>query len=134
MFATAAMACTDFSGSYRDEEQKTYSIKQSRCASVTLTSDEGSASIQADGKFRVTDESDEVKVTTAASFVGTNFTLDSRISYKIEIPPQVPTELIPVKILTIYTKDTSGNLVIQTQVLNSDNDLLGDDTVTNEKI
>ena len=51
LFASVSMACTDFTGKYRNAESEVFTLQQSGCASVTLTDDTGSATIIADGQI-----------------------------------------------------------------------------------
>lgn len=133
-FSTVSLACTDFSGSYRDETNQTFNVSQSACASVTVNSQEGTETIITDGQYRVTEDSDEVRITSAASFVGANLTIDGKIEYKIPMPPEIPAEMIPVRAVTIYTLDSVGNLIMYIAVYNSNNQVLGEATQAQQKI
>lgn len=134
LFASVTMACTDFTGNYRNQQNEVYSLQQSGCASVAIIDNEGTNTIIADGQFRLTEETDEVRILTAASFVGANFTLDHRIEYKMPLPPEVPTEAIPVKMIVIYVKDTAGNIIETTTLYNSLERVLATMTSRHQKI
>lgn len=134
LFASVSMACTDFSGSYRDEASNTYTVAQQACYSVTVNNQEGSQTIIADGVYRVTEEDDSVRITSAASFTGADLVIDGRIEYKVALPPEVPTELIPVRAVTTYSLDSAGNLVTSVVVYNSNNQSIGQATQTHQKI
>ncbi|MBC7428057.1 MAG: hypothetical protein H7336_05570 [Bacteriovorax sp.] len=134
LFASASMACTDFSGTYRDESSATYNVSQSGCATVTVNSSEGTETIIADGQYRVTSEDEQVRVTSAATFVGANLTIDGIVEYKVTLPPQVPADKIPARVVTIYTLDSAGNLVMNLSVLNSSNQVIAQGTMTQQRI
>lgn len=134
LFASVSMACTDFSGSYRDEDSNTYTIAQSGCVSATVDDQEGTYSIIADGQYRVTEENDEMKISSAASFQGVNLVIDGKIEYKVAFPPEIPTEMIPVRTLSVYSLDSAGNLVMNIALYNSNNQVIGQASQTHQKI
>lgn len=135
MFATAAIACTDFSGRYRDEELEVYTIEQSGCSSVTYVEDNGERStFIVDGQYRLSDEDDEVKVYTAANFVGVTIVFDSKMEYKQPFPDDVPEEAIPRTSKIIYSKDTNGNLVSIILIFNSAGTVIGSATTTHPRV
>lgn len=135
MFATAAMACTDFSGKYRDEEMEVYTIEQSGCESITYIEDDGDREvILVDGQYRVSDEDDDVRILTAANFIDDNITFDSKIEYLKPLPPEVPEASIPRTSKLVYTKDASGNLVGVINVYNSAGGVVGTATTTHPKV
>lgn len=135
MFATAAIACTDFSGRYRDEELEVYTIEQSGCSSVTYIEDSGERStFLVDGQYRLSDEDDEVRVYTAANFVGPTIVFDSKMEYKQPFPDDVPEEAIPRTSKLIYFKDANGNLVNVIYVYNSAGTIIGSATTTHPKV
>lgn len=135
MFATAAIACTDFSGRYRDEEMEVYTIEQSGCSSVTYIEDDGERStFLVDGQYRLSDEDDEVKVYTAANFVGATIVFDSKMEYKQPFPDDVPEETIPRTSKIIYSKDSYGNLISMIYVYNSAGAVIGRATTTHPKV
>ncbi len=132
LFTTAAMACTDFSGSYRGEEG-IYSVTQSGCSNVTISDSSGSSTLITDGNFRVTEDSPEVRVYTAATFVGNNLTLENRIEYKIALPPEVPVDAIPARIVIVIVKDSAGGLVQTMTFYNSKGQVLGSESSTHPR-
>lgn len=134
LFATVSMACTDFTGSYRDEDSQAYTVAQSGCSSVTVNDQEGTTIVIADGQYRVTEETDEVIILSAANFIGATLTVNGKMEYKIPFPPEVPTDMIPVRSVSVYTLDSAGNLVIDTSVFNSNNQVLVQSTQTHQKI
>lgn len=134
LFATVSIACTDFTGSYKDEESQTYTVSQSGCATVTVNDQEGTETIIVDGQYRVTEETDEVRITSAANFVGAGLVIDGKIEYKIPFPPEMPVDMIPVKSVAVYTLDSAGNLVVNVVVYNASNQVLGESTQTHQKI
>lgn len=134
LFASAALACTDFTGKYKNEQNEIYTVSQSACASVTVTGTEGAGTVITDGQFRLSEENEDVKVLTAAAFIGANLTLDHRIQYKKPLPPEVPPTSIPVKILEVYVKDARGNVVLTTTIFNSTGGVLASMTSLHQKI
>ncbi len=134
LFAFSSMACTDFSGSYTDEFSDAYKVSQNACASFSVSSDTEIYSIMTDGKFRVTEENDEARISSAASFSGANLIVEGKIEYKVALPPEVPTELIPVRVVTVYSLDKLGNLVLVTTIYNSKNQIIEQETQTHQKI
>jgi hypothetical protein len=131
LFASVAMACTDFSGTYLTHvERNPYTITQSGCSSIT----EDNQTIITDGQYRVLDEDENVRVLSAASFIGANLTIDSNIEYKVAFPPEIPTEMIPTKIIMIYTLDSARNLQSVTTVYNSAGQVLTTESGTDERI
>lgn len=134
MFTTAAMACTDFSGRYRDEDSALYTVSQSGCASITVSSSTGEGTIITDGQFRITDEDEQVRVYTAASFIGVTLTIENRLEFKVPLPPEIPADSIPVKIILVYSKDSAGNLLITTTLYNSNGQVLGSESSTHPRV
>lgn len=124
MFATAAMACTDFTGTYRNGEGVKTQIKQSGCASVTFTEANDSGTIITDGQYRVTQDDADVRVSTAASFVGATLNFDGKLEYKQPMPPEVPTQSIPRRISVVYSKNTTGDVVALMTAYNSQNQVI----------
>jgi len=124
MFATAAMACTDFTGTYLNGEGAKTQIQQSGCASVTFTDANDSGTIITDGQYRVTQDDAEVRVSTAASFVGVTLNFDGKLEYKQPMPPEVPTQSIPKRISVVYSKNASGNVVALMTAYNSQNQVI----------
>lgn len=134
LFTTAALACTNFSGKYKNEQNEVYTVSQSGCASVTLVSSEGTQTILADGVRRVTEENAEVRVSTAASFIGANLTLNHLLELKVPLPPEVPPTAVPKTILEVYVKDARGNIVQTTTLYNSAGTVLNTMTAVHQKI
>lgn len=135
LFATVSMACTDFTGSYRSQQDSsTYSIQQSGCTSITSNTNEGTMTVLTDGQYRVSEDNEHARILTAAKFVGSNLTIDGKIEYKQPLPSEIPAEMIPTKIVMIVVKDSAGNLVTTSNVLNSDDQVLGSTTTTDQKI
>jgi hypothetical protein len=131
LFASAAMACTNFSGSYRnDVEGKIYSIQQSGCSSISA---EGQTIIT-DGQYRVLNEDETGRVMVAASFVDANLNVDTTIEYKVSIPPEFPEEMIPVKITIIYSMDSAGNLTTLSTAYNSHGQVISSESNTDQRI
>ncbi len=130
---SVALACTDFSGKYKNE-QEVYTVSQNACASITVTTSEGSGTVITDGQFRLSEQNDDVRIYTAAAFIGNNLTLDHRVEYIQPLPPEVPPTSIPVKMLEVYTKDARGNVVFTTTVYNSAGGVLGSMTSVHQKI
>nr|BDT26810.1 hypothetical protein BHI3_02760 [Bacteriovorax sp. HI3] len=133
-FSSAAFACTDFTGRYKNEQNEIYTVSQSACASVTVTGSDGSDTIITDGQFRLSEENEDVRVFTAAAFIGVNLTLNHRIEYKKPLPPEVPPTAIPVKILEVYVKDARGNVVLTTTIFNSTGGVLASMTSLHQRI
>jgi hypothetical protein len=134
LFTSASMACTNFSGTYIDDQTKTYTVTQSACESVVVVSSEGSETIIADGVYRVTSEDEQVRITSAANFIGENLTIDGKVEYKTPLPPEVPADKIPARVVEVYTLDSAGNLVMQLSVLNLNNQTITSSTITHQKI
>lgn len=124
LFTSVVMACTDFTGSYRDGEGHIAQIKQSGCVSLTFTNHEGSGAYITDGQLRVSHEDAEIKVLTSAAFVGAALNIESRLQYKQPMPPEMPTQYIPVRAATVFTKSTSGDVVGVSSVYNSENQVI----------
>ena len=82
----------------------------------------------------MSEENEDVKVLTAAAFIGTNLTLDHRIQYKKPLPPAVPPTSIPLKILEVYIKDARGNVVLTTTIFNSTGGVLASMNSLHKKI
>lgn len=133
-FTSAVMACTDFSGSYKDEVASVYSVVQSGCSTVMVNNNEGTETIIADGQFRVTEENAEVRISSAANFIGDNLTIEGRIEYLIALPPEVPVELIPVKFVTVYTLDSAGNLWMNFTIINSKDQVIGESATMHQRV
>lgn len=135
LFATVSMACTDFTGSYRSQQDNdVYTLEQSGCASITANNSEGTSTIITDGQYRLNDQDENVRVMTAATFVDANLTLDSKIEYKQPLPSEIPVEMIPTKVVMILVKDSAGNIVTTSSVYNSTNQVLATSTQTDQKI
>lgn len=135
LFATVSMACTDFSGAYRSQEDgDVYTLQQSGCESITSNSSDGTSTIITDGQYRLNEEDENVRILTAATFIGANLTLDSKIEYKQPLPSEIPVEMIPAKVVMIAVKDSAGNLVTTTTIYNSTNQVLATSTQTDQKI
>lgn len=124
MFASAAMACTDFSGAYRNGEGVKTQIQQSGCANVTFTTVEGSGTLITDGQFRVSQDDAEVRVLTSAAFVGSTLNLEGKIEYKQSMPPEVPAEAIPTRFSLVYSKTNSGDVLAVMSAYNSQNQVI----------
>lgn len=124
MFASVAMACTDFSGSYRNGEGVNTQIQQSGCVSVTFSSADGSGTLITDGQFRVSQDDAEVRVLTSAAFVGATLNLEGKLEYKQPVPPEMPTEYIATRFSMVYSKSNSGDVVAVMSVYNSQNQVI----------
>lgn len=124
MFASAAMACTDFSGNYRNGEGVSTAIQQSGCASVTFSGVDGSGTMITDGQFRVSQDDAEVRVLTSAAFIGETLTLEGKLEYKQPFPAEVPTESITTRFTLVFSKTTSGNVVAVSSFYNSQNQVI----------
>ncbi|MBC7713007.1 MAG: hypothetical protein H7177_06695 [Rhizobacter sp.] len=133
LFTSTAMACTNFSGSYRDEQMGTYTVTQSGCETVTVNSSDGIETIIADGVYRLSSEDEQVRIMSAAMFVGANLTIDGKIEYKVPLP-QVPADKIPARVVTVYNLDSAGNLVMNFSVINSSNQVIANGTTTHQRI
>jgi hypothetical protein len=130
LITSAAMACTDFSGTYLNHVENTpYSLSQSGCASIT----EENETIYTDGRYRVIAEDDSVAVSMAASFIGANLTMDSNIEYKIPFPPEVPADMVPTKVVIVYTLDSARNLQSVSTVYNSTGQVLATESGTDQR-
>lgn len=134
MFASVAMACTDFSGNYRNGEGQTTQIKQSGCASVSFTNSEGAGTFITDGQFRVTQDDAEIRVLSAAVFVGAALNIEGKLEYKQPIPPEMPSQYIPRKVMVVYTKTASGDVVGVSSIYNSENQVISSQTDTYSKL
>ncbi len=134
LFTSAALACTDFTGRYKNEQNEIYTVAQSACASLTVTNSEGTQTIITDGQYRLFDENEDVRILTAATFVGANLTLDHRFEYKRPLPPEVPPSAIPLKMLDVYVKDARGNVILTTTIFNSAGGVLASMTSLHQKI
>lgn len=135
MFATAAMACTDFTGKYRDDDMDVYTIEQSGCEQVTYVEDDGDReTFIIDGQYRVTDEEDGVRILTAGNFVDATLVFDSKIEYLQPLPPEVPETSIPRTTKLVYSLDASGNLVGTVTVYNSAGTVLATASQTHPKV
>lgn len=132
LFTSVAMACTNFSGSYRGEEG-VYTVSQSGCASVTISDSNGDMTLITDGQFRVVEDAPEARIMTAASFVGNNLTMENRIEYKVPFPPEVPADAIPSRIVVVVVKNAAGALVQTTTFYNSKGQSLGSESTTHPK-
>lgn len=98
-----------------------------------MTDADGEQIFLADGKFRVVEESDEMRVSVSSKFIGSNMTVEFRIEYLIKPSPQIPEDLIPTKILSIYTLDAAGNLKMTTTVYNKNDQVMTSDTTIDTK-
>lgn len=134
MFASAAMACTDFSGNYRNGEGVGTQIQQSGCASVTFTGADGAGTLVTDGQLRVSQDDAEVRVLTAATFVGAALILESKLEYKQPFPPEVPTELIATRFTMVFSKNTSGDVVAVSSMYNSQDQVIFSQVDTYSKL
>ena len=134
MFASLAMACTDFTGNYRNGEGVDTQIKQSGCSSVTFTGNEGAGTLVTDGQYRMSQDDAEVRVMTAASFVGAALNIEGKLEYKQSFPPEVPTQYIARRFTMIYTKTTSGDVVGTSSVYNSENQVIFSQADTFKKL
>ena len=96
VFATATMACTDFSGTYKDETMSVYRIDQSGCTSIAQTNSDGTrVDFIVDGQYRLMEEDEWGTISTAANFVGDTLVFDSKMEYKKPFPTEVPEVVIP---------------------------------------
>lgn len=129
-----AFACTDFSGRYLDQENNQYSVAQSGCESLSIINDEGSFTAIADGQFRVSSESDEARVLTAITFSGSDLVMDNHLEFKFSLPPEVPVEVIPVRLLSIYRKVGNGDVAVTTSAYNLNGQFLGIESTTHQKL
>lgn len=134
LFTTAALACTDFTGRYKNEQNEIYSVSQSACASVTVTDSDGAQTILTDGQYRLSEENEDLRVLTAAAFVGLSLTLDHRFEYKKPFPPEVPPSAIPVKMVDVYVKDAYGNVILTTTLFNSAGGVLTSMTSVHQRL
>lgn len=134
LFASAAMACTDFSGNYLNSEGVKTQITQSGCTSVTFTSAEGTGTMITDGQPRVTQDDAEIRVLTKAQFVGATLNLEAALEYKVAFPPEVPAQYIPRKAVVIYSKTSSGDVTAASSTYNSQNQLIYSATDSYTKI
>ena len=134
MFASVAMACTDFTGDYKNAEGTNTQIKQSGCTSVTFTNIEGAGTLVTDGQYRVSQDDAEVRVMTAASFVGAALNIEGRLEYKQSFPPEVPTQYIARRFTMVYTKTASGDVVGTSSVYNSENQVIFSQTDSYKKL
>ncbi len=134
LFSNIALACTDFTGTYLDQERETYSVAQNGCESLTLTNNEGSFNVLADGQLRVTNESEEATIMTAVSFSGRDLIMDNHLQFKVSLPPEIPVEVIPVRMYSIYSKLPNGNVSITTTAYNLNGQVLGIETAIHQKL
>jgi hypothetical protein len=132
--ATAALACTDLSGTYRDDNSETFTLVQSGCESVTVNDSSHSETMITDGVPRVISEDDSSRITASATFVGDNLTVDGNIELKVALPPEFPTDKVPKRVLMIYTKASNGDLLINTTIYNSTGAILGTQSSVEHKI
>ncbi len=134
IYASMALACTDFTGTYRDQEFKVYSVLQSGCSSIVLNNDEGTFGAQADGILRVSSEDQQARVLTAISFSGKDLIMDHHIELKVALPPEVPADIIPGRIYSIYGKLGNGDLGVTTTVYNLNGQVLSVESSHHQKI
>lgn len=130
IFSSVSFACTDFTGHYLDDDSNPYSIVQSGCESFTLA---GNSNI-ADGQFRTQQETTAIKITSAASFIDYYLQVENIVHYKTSFPPEMPTDMIPAKYVTLYTIDWKGNLAIDTTVYNSKNDVISSENIIHQRL
>lgn len=129
LFSNQSFACTDFSGKYLDDDSNPYSIFQSGCNSFKLAS----AIYITDGNFRVKEESSAIKIMTASTFIEDYLQIENILEYKIPFPPEMPTELIPVRYVSLYTIGWLGNLAIDTTVYNKNGDVISSENTIHKK-
>jgi hypothetical protein len=134
LFASAAMACTNFSGNYRNGEGATTTIQQSGCANVTFTGVDGSGTIITDGQLRVSQDDAEVRVLTSASFIGETLTMAGKLEYKQPFPPEYPTQLITRSFAMVYSKTNSGDVIAVSTFYNSENQVIFSQTDSYSKL
>lgn len=134
LFTSLAFACTDFTGTYRDQEYKVYSVNQAGCSSIVLNNDEGTFSAKADGQFRVSSEDQHARVLTAILFSGKDLIMDHHVELKVALPPEVPVEIIPVRIYSIYGKLGNGDLGVTTTVYNANGQVLSVESSQHQKL
>jgi len=134
LVTSLAMACTDFTGTYRDQEDKVYSVSQSGCNSLVLNNDAGTFSAQADGKYRISSEDQQARVLTAISFSKKDLIIDHQIELKVALPPEVPTEIIPGRIYTLFGKLGNGDLGVTTTVYNLNGQVLSIESTHHQKL
>ena len=134
LFATASMACTDFSGSYRDDEAGDFTYQQSGCESITRIGAGTSETVITDGKERVISDDEVVRIRATASFVGETLTIVSAIEYKVALPPEVPVEMIPVRADAVHTKSPNGDIIQSVTPYNANGQSLGTQTSVQHKL
>ena len=134
LFSTVSLACTNFSGSYLDLDRETYTVSQNGCESLTLTTDEGTFTALADGVLRVSNESEEATILTAVSFSGKDLIMDNHLQLKVSLPPEIPVEVIPVRMYSIYSKLVNGDVSITTTAYNLNGQILGIETGIHQKL
>ncbi len=133
LFSTISFACTNFSGTYMDLEREIYSVTQNGCESLTVTSEEGTFTALADGVLRVSTDSEEATIMTAVSFSGKDLIMDNYLQFKVSLPPEIPAEVIPVRMYSIYSKLVNGDVSITTTAYNMNGQVLGIETGIHQK-
>jgi hypothetical protein len=80
VLSSVALACTDFTGTYRDlENASEVQIIQTKCTSVTTISDGATVVMAIDGKFNILSYEEPVTVLYRAVFESNNLVIDFRI-------------------------------------------------------
>lgn len=134
LFASVSLACTDFTGTYKDQESETYSVEQTGCTSIVLNSNEGTFTTLADGQFRISSEDQQARVLTAVLFSGKDLIMDHHLELKVALPAEIPVEIIPARIYAIYSKLSNGNIAITTTVYNINGQVLGVESSQHQKL
>ena len=134
LFSTVSLACTNFSGTYLNLERKTYTVAQNGCESLSLESDDGIFTALTDGVLRASSESDDSTIFTAISFSGKDLIVDNHLHLKVQLPPEIPADVIPVRMYSIYSKLFNGDISITTTAYNMNGQVLGIETGIHQKL
>ena len=110
LFATASMACTDFTGDYINDAGMKFNYQQDGCESIVITIDGQTKTLITDGIERVLQDDAYLRISASAIFDQSALKVTDRIFYKVTLPPGTPTEKIPALVTAILTKDAGGDI------------------------
>jgi len=107
MFMTfSLLACPDFSGHYRDEDNEIFELKQSDCTKLEWVQPGSQKLIIIDGKEHEIEREDEVVIYAAALFENQFLKLQMRIDWGSQDSGDLPKNFI-----VDYYLDRKGNLI-----------------------
>jgi hypothetical protein len=101
-----ALACPNISGTFKDEDDNSLIIVQTKCEQLKWSDSEGSTNLITDNVERVVEKDGDNIAYGQARFTNTDFVLELRVVYSGSVPEDFPTHF-----LTSYRIDKFNNMV-----------------------